>query len=120
MAADKKIELLASRVGANEFEQTFETALMQYHTHEANEMMAAFLDRWGIPHVNGSIEVDDYTLPSTEDIRSAVKEFQDRFDRRAVALYLASAGLVMGGGWRDAAWPVVDEIISSAPSLPSA
>ena len=44
MPAEKKSELLASRIGANEFEQTFETALMQYHTHEANTMMAAFLD----------------------------------------------------------------------------
>jgi len=111
MTADKKRELLASRIGSNEFEQTFETALMQYHTHEANEMMGAFLDRWGIPHINGSIEVDDYTPPSAEAIRSAVNELQDRFDRRAIALYLASAGLVMGGQWRDAAWPVVDEVM---------
>jgi hypothetical protein len=111
MAADKKTELLASRIGASEFEQTFETALMQYHTHAANEMMAAFLDRWGIPHINGSIEVDDYTPPSAEAVRSAVDELQSRFDRRAIALYLASAGLLMGGAWQEAAWPVVDEMI---------
>jgi len=100
MSAEKKAELLASRAAAPEFEQTLETALMQYHTHEANEMMAAFLDRWGVPHVNGSIESDDYKTPNADAVRSAVKELQ--FDRRAVALYLASAGLLMGGEWADA------------------
>jgi len=114
MPADKKSDLLASRIGANEFEQTFETALMQYHTHEANAMMAAFLDRWGVPHVNGSIESDDYKPPSANAVRSAVTELQDRFDRRDVTLYLASAGLLMGDKWREATWPVVDEMLSSS------
>ena len=108
MSAEKKTELLASRASAPEFEQTLETALMQYHTHEANEMMAAFLDRWGVPHVNGSIETDDYRVPSADAVRSAVHDLN--FESRDVALYLASAGLLMGGEWADAAWPVVDEI----------
>jgi len=108
MSAEKKTELLASRAAAPEFEQTLETALMQYHTHEANEMMAAFLDRWAVPHVNGSIETDDYKPPTANAVRSAVKDLN--YDRRAVALYLASAGLLMGGGWQDATWPVVEEI----------
>ena len=110
MPADKKSELLASRVASGEFEQTLEVALMQYHTHEANEMMAAFLDRWGVPHVNGSIETDDYTPPSTDAVRSAVRELEGRFDRRDIALYLASAGVLMGGAWADAAWAVVEEM----------
>jgi hypothetical protein len=111
MPAEKKSDLLASRIGANEFEQTFETALMQYHTHQANEMMAAFLDRWGVPHVNGSIEAEDYTPPSVEAVRAAVTELGSRFDGREIALYLASAGLLMGGAWREATWPVVDEMV---------
>lgn len=113
MPAEKKSELLASRIGSNEFEQTFETALMHYHTHEANAMMAAFLDRWGVPHVNGSIETDDYTAPAADAVRNAVRELQEQFDRRDIALYLASAGLLMGGAWREAMWPVVDEMISA-------
>ena len=39
----------------------------------------------------------------------AVKELP--YDRRAVALYLASAGLLMGGGWAEASWPVVEELL---------
>jgi hypothetical protein len=109
MPADKKSELLASRIGTADFEQTFETALMQYHTHEVNAMLAAFLDRWGIPHVNGSIEVDDYTPPTVEAVRSAALELQSQFDQRDIAIYLASAGLLMGGAWQEAAWPVVEE-----------
>lgn len=120
MTPEKRCDLLASRIGSNEFEQTFETALMQYHTHEANEMMAAFLDRWGVPHVKGSIETDNYTPPSTDAVRSAVSELQSRYDPRDIALYLASAGLLMGGPWQEATWPVVEEIIASAPSPRSA
>jgi hypothetical protein len=108
MPAEKKADLLASRIGSTDFEQTFETALMQYHTHEMNTMLAAFLDRWGIPHVNGSIEVDDYTPPTADGVRSAARELASQFDRRDIAIYLASAGLLMGGAWRDAAWPAVE------------
>ena len=115
MPAEKKSELLASRIGAADFEQTFETALMQYHTHEANTMLAAFLDRWGIPHVNGSIEVDDYKPPTVDAVRSAVRDLESQFDRRDIAIYLASAGLLMGGAWRDA-WSVVDEVLNSSTS----
>jgi hypothetical protein len=110
MPADKKADLLASRIAAPEFEQTLETALMQYHTHEKNDMLAAFLDRWGIAHVNGSIETEEYTVPSQQAVRDAVTALGEQFDRRDIAIYLASAGLLMANGWRDATWPVVDEL----------
>jgi hypothetical protein len=112
MPPEKKAELLAGRAGAAEFEQTFENALMLYHTHQQREMLAAFLDAWGVPHKNGSIEVDDYTPPTADAVRDAVDKLG--FDRRDVAIYLASAGLLMTGAWRDATWPVVDEL---APAL---
>ena len=111
MPAAKKAELLVARAGAPEFETTVETALMLYHTHEANAMLAAFLDRWGVPHVNGSIEADEYKTPSAAEVRAAVRELD--FDRRDVALYLATAGLLMAGEWREAAWPVVDELTAA-------
>jgi hypothetical protein len=113
MPADKKTELLASRIAAPEFEQTFEAALMQYHTHEKKDMLAAFLDRWGIPHVNGSIETEEYTVPSQQAVRDAVTALGEQFDRRDIAIYLASAGLLMANGWREATWPVVEEMLSS-------
>lgn len=113
MPADKKAELLAARASAPEFEQTIETALMLYHTREMNAMLAAFLDRWGVPHVNGSIEVDDYKTPTEDDVRKAVNELD--FDKRDVAIYLATAGLLMGGEWHDATHPVVDELAAALP-----
>jgi hypothetical protein len=112
MPADKKAELLASRATLPEFEQTLEAALMHYHTHEQNEMLGAFLDAWNIPHVNGSIEVDDYTPPSAEQVREAAGELRGRFDARDVAIYLASLGLLMGEPWDSAAWPTADELSS--------
>jgi len=112
MPPEKKAELLAGRAGAAEFEQAFETALMLYHTHEQREMLGTFLDKWNVPHVNGSIEADDYTPPSAAAVREAVAALADRFDKRDVAIYLAAAGLLMAGEWREATWPVVDELAS--------
>ena len=85
---------------------------MVYHTREKREMLAAFLDRWKIPHVDGSIEAEDYAPPTAADVESAVAELKDRFDLRDIAIYLATAGLLMGNisQWREATWPVVDEI----------
>jgi len=107
---EKKSDLLGSRAGAHEFEQILEIALMQYHTHEHNEMLSAFLDLWNIPHVNGSIEVDEYKVPAAGQVRDAVHQLESRYDKRDIAIYLATAGLLMAGEWRDATWPVVDEL----------
>lgn len=110
LPVEKKAELLASRLGAHEFDQFFEMALMQYHTHDLVEMLGAFLDLWNIPHVNGSIEVDDYPIPTPGQVRDAVHQLEMRYEKRDIAVYLASAGLLMGGAWRESAWPVVDEL----------
>ncbi len=108
MPPEKKADLLASRIGFPELDQYLEMALMQYHTTRKNEMMAAFLDRWNVPHENGSIESDDYTPPTADQVRAAVKELE--YDPADVKLYLATAGLLMAGEWRDATWSVVDEM----------
>ena len=110
MPAEKKSELLASRVALPDFEQSFEAALMHYHTHEQQEMLGAFLDAWKIPHVNGSIETEEYTAPTEAQVREAVQALAGRFDPRDVAIYLASLGLLMGDPWDSAAWPVVEEM----------
>ena len=111
MPPEKKADLLASRIGAPEFDQFLEMALMQYHTHHANAMMGAFLDRWGVPHVNGSIEAEEYKVPGPDDVRAAVRELE--YDKRDVALYLATAGLLMADEWRESTWPVVDELTAA-------
>ena len=111
---EKKADLLGSRAGSHEFDQVLEVALMQYHTHEHNEMLSAFLDLWNIPHVNGSIEVDDYKVPAEGQVRDAVHQLESRYDKRDIAIYLATAGLLMGGEWRDTTWPVVDEMMATA------
>jgi hypothetical protein len=111
MPPEKKADLLASRMGNPEFEQYLEMALMQYHTSQKNEMMAAFLDRWNVPHENGSIESDDYKVPTADQVRAAARELP--FDPADVKIYLATAGLLMADEWRDATWPVVEEISGS-------
>ena len=115
MSPEKKADLLASRIGSPDFDQFLETALMQYHTREKVEMLTAFLDRWGVPHEDGSIEAEEYARPDSGLVRSAVAELESQYDRRDIALYLASAGLLMDEAWREATWPVVDEISESGP-----
>ena len=110
MPPEKKADLLASRIGVPEFEQFLEMVLMQYHTHTQNKMMGAFLDRWNVPHENGSIEADDYTPPNADQVRDAVKALEGEYDRTDIRLYLATAGLLMEDAWREATWPVVDEM----------
>ncbi len=109
MPPEKKAELLAARAGSAEFDETLASALMLYHTRDQREMLAAFLDHWKIPHVNGSIETDDYTPPSAGAVREAVRALEPRFDRRDIAIYLASVGLLMES-WREGVWAVVEEL----------
>jgi len=110
MPPEKKAELLASRIGVPEFDQFLEMALMQYHTHEQNAMMGAFLDHWGVPHQNGSIEAEEYKRPTTDQVRDAVKALEGQYDRNDIRIYLATAGLLMAEDWREGTWPVVDEM----------
>jgi hypothetical protein len=112
MPPERKAELLASRLGGAESEQFVETALMQYHMHRAGPLMAAFLDRWGIAHTDGEIADPDAAAPAIADVRAATAALAGAFDRRDVRLYLAAAGLLMGEDWRQATWPVVDELAS--------
>ena len=110
MPPEKKADLMASRIGSADFDEAFAVALMLYHTHEQNAMMAAFLDRWNVPHENGSIESDDPTAPTADQVRDAVRELEATYDKQDIALYLASAGLLMGGKWEEGTWPVVAEM----------
>lgn len=113
---EKKAELLAARLGAPELEETFEIALMNWHTATARDLMTAFLDRWGVPHENGVIEAEDYAVPDERAVETAVEELSGTWPLRKILLYLASAGLLMGEAlpaWRDATWPVVDRRVAS-------
>jgi hypothetical protein len=109
--ADKKAGWLYTRINAAEFTDCFEMALMVYHTTRQKKLLSAFLDAWGIPHVDGSIETDDYTIPSREQIESSVNELGSQFALPDILVYLATLGLLMGAGepqWRETAWPVVE------------
>jgi hypothetical protein len=110
MSPEKKADLLASRVGSAEFDQSLELALMLYHTHEQDGMMAAFLEHWKIPHEGGSIGDDEHTAPTVDQVRDAVRDLEVTYDKRDIALYLASAGLLMGGQWKEGTWPVIGEM----------
>jgi hypothetical protein len=60
--------------------------------------------------------VDDYTPPTADQVRDAVKALD--YDRTDVMIYLATAGLLMADAWREATWPVVDEMSPTPTSSP--
>jgi hypothetical protein len=108
---ERKAELLAARINDPECEHFLGMALMQYHLHRARPLMAAFLDRWQVPHDDGLVSEGGTPPPlDVEKVRAAVNELAGAFDPADVRLYLATAGLLMGDEWRDAMWPVVDEL----------
>lgn len=112
---EKKADWLVRRSAVPELHEALEMALMLHHTQHRGEMMGAFLDEWGISHVNGTIEEEEYGTPSVEQVRDTVTKLQSSWPLRDIAIYLATAGLLMGTseqGWREATWPVVDELAS--------
>lgn len=108
--AEKKADWLGSRIHARDLEQYGEMALMLYLTHSRREMLAAFLDLWEIPNDQGTIESDDYRVPTEEQVAAGVESLRERFPLSEIRLYLASAGLLMGDEWRAATWPVVRQL----------
>ena len=118
--ADKKAEWLLRRSSLPELHEALEMALMLHHTTRRGEMMGAFLDQWGITHVNGTIEEEEYGTPTQQQVKDAVDALKGTYPLRDIVIYLATAGLLMGTaeqGWREATWPVVDEL---APELGAA
>lgn len=112
---ERRGELLGMQLHIPQFEEPMEIALMLYHTGQAKELLAAFLDSWKIPHVDGSIEVEEYSIPSAEAVASSSAKLKDRFPEADIALYLATAGLLMGREepkWRLATWPEVERILN--------
>ena len=115
LPAEKRADLLASRVGAADFEEIFEAALLGFHLQERVELMSACLDSWGIEHENGAIGEGDYTVPDDAKLRETLGPLEEQFNRADLILYLATAGLVMGetgSEWRGVTWPIVDEQVT--------
>jgi hypothetical protein len=112
--AERKAELLAARLGSPDLEESFELALLAWHTGRERPLMAKFLDRWGVPHEQGLIEAEEYEVPSREQVTLSVAQLEPELSRTRILLYLASIGLLMGDsrpGWREATWPVVDAML---------
>lgn len=112
--AEKRADWLLARLADPRLAHLFEVALVAYHTNQAKELLAACLDRWGVPHQDGLIEVEDPPVPSAEAVVASLPELEERFPRRDLLLYLASAGLLMGPGWAEATWPAVDRALTTA------
>lgn len=119
---ERKAELMGMQLAAPALQEPLQVALVVYHTSTARALVADFLDFWKIPHVDGSIEVEDYPVPDQKAVRAAVDKLAGAHEPRDVALYLATAGLMMGAEeprWREATWPVVDQLLPDLDREPA-
>jgi hypothetical protein len=110
---EKKADLLAMQLHVPQFEEPIEIALMLWHTSHAKDLLSAFLDAWKIPHVDGSIEAEEYPVPKPADVTKAAAALSKDYAREDIVLYLATAGLLMGHeqpAWREATWPEVERL----------
>jgi hypothetical protein len=120
---EKKADLLAMQLHVPQFEEPLELALMLWHTSHARELLSAFLDAWKIPHVDGSIEAEEYTVPKPADVTKAAATLGKSYPVEDIILYLATAGLLMGHeepAWREATWPEVERLRSGGGAPPAA
>ncbi len=66
-----------------------EAALIQYHFVHKRDLLVAFLDALGIPHVQGEIKAPDKVSPPTaEALRAARATVAGTFPERDVDVYL--------------------------------
>lgn len=110
---EKKADLLAMQLHVPQFEEPIEIALMLWHTSHAKDLLSAFLDAWKIPHVDGSIEAEEYPVPTPAEVTKAAAALSKSHAREDIVLYLATAGLLMGHetpAWREATWPEVERL----------
>lgn len=110
MKLDQKVKFLASRISDPSLTFAFERALMLFHVQEEVELLTAVLDTWQIPHEAGMITAEEADPPSREQVEATVAALADDFDRETFAVYLATAGLLMGPKWAESTWPVADRL----------
>ncbi len=94
-----------------------EGALIRFHVAHRRPLMAAFLDRWGIPHEDGRLKSESARPPSLEEAVEAARAFAGRFERRQVAAYFVTAGLQMPA-WRAPLWGALDLLMAEGWLVP--
>ena len=78
--------------------------LLALHLEKRRDMLAAFLDALGVPHVNGLI-ADDHDLkpPTRVALQKAAKALSGGFPADQVELYLATLYILDRITWADLA-----------------
>ncbi|MCA9284667.1 MAG: hypothetical protein KDA22_05615 [Phycisphaerales bacterium] len=106
----KKAAWTVSRLHDPELVTLWTEALAVFHLTERRPLMAACLGAWGVPNEDGIVEVEEYPFPEPAALEATIPALTEQFPARDLAIYLATAGLVMGHDdprWREATWPIV-------------
>lgn len=114
---EKKAAWSAARYQDPDLATLWTEALAVFHVTERGELMSACLDAWGVPHEAGIVESEEYPFPEPEVLGATIPSLAEQHPARDLALYLATAGLVMGHDdprWRAATWPAVDVLVGEA------
>lgn len=119
---EKKAAWSVSRFQDPELATLWTEALAVFHLTERRALMAACLDSWGVPHDDGVVETDDYTFPDPPTLGATIPTLAETFAGGDLALYLATAGLIMGHDdprWRAAAWPAAEALVAARAGSPT-
>lgn len=120
-SVDRKAAWCVSRIQDPNLGSLWTEALALYHLTEQKGLMAACLDAWGVPHQDGVVDGEGYPFPTAEQLAASLPALCESWPQADVALYLATAGFVMGhddARWREATWPAVENLVE--PSAPHA
>jgi hypothetical protein len=85
---DKRVGYLLRAVRADD--ALASTLLLSLHLGRRRPMLAAFLDRLGIDHEDGVIQVDDFEPPGAEDLAPAVEAVYEAFPHAEADVYFAT------------------------------
>jgi hypothetical protein len=111
----KKAAWTVSRLHDPDLATLWTEALAVFHLTERRPLMAACLDAWGVPHEDGIVEAEGYAFPEPAALAATVPGLRETYKPADLAVYFATAGLVMGHDdprWREATWPAVDSLVT--------
>jgi hypothetical protein len=107
---ERKVAYVRQMIAASDLQEPLRKLLAWFLLERRTAMLSAFLDKWGIPHQQGHIEGEAHA-PSPERAIEAASALQSQFSREDMAVYFATAGLVMGPPWQEALWPLINQLV---------
>ena len=97
--------------GKSKIDYYVDDFLYNWLLYEKKDVLVAFLDAQSIPHKGGNIDDDFNDRPSVESFVKGIKEIEEKFETRVVAIYLGFLLIINGS---DGFWENLSDAIKSS------